>query len=55
VEADVSQGGAGFDPRVLFTHWDGLKDMAAILGTATRRSCAAANSTPACSASPARR
>ena len=28
----VSQGGAGFDPRVLFSHWDGMKDMAAILG-----------------------
>jgi hypothetical protein len=28
----VSKGDQGFDPRVLFTHWDGLKDMAAILG-----------------------
>jgi hypothetical protein len=28
----VSQGGAGFDPRVLFSHWDGMKDMAAIFG-----------------------
>jgi hypothetical protein len=28
----VAKGDEGFDPRVLFTHWDGLKDMAVILG-----------------------
>jgi hypothetical protein len=28
----VAKGDAGFDPRVLFSHWDGMKDMAAILG-----------------------
>ena len=28
----VARGDKGSDPRVLFTHWDGLKDMAAILG-----------------------
>ncbi|MFB1298510.1 hypothetical protein ACAG24_023640 [Mycobacterium sp. pW049] len=28
----VQSGGHGFDPRNLFTHWDGMKDMAAILG-----------------------
>lgn len=28
----VQSGGHGFDPRNLFSHWDGTKDMAAILG-----------------------
>lgn len=31
-EQMVHAGGHGIDPRHLFTHWDGMKDMAAILG-----------------------
>jgi hypothetical protein len=33
----VATGDQGFDPRVLFTHWDGLKDMPRFWATATRR------------------